>query len=550
MNTTTNFDLSSLHMLRFEFDIALSDAETHLSEFIDDESQAPLLLYSIETLAQVSAVLDLIELDGASDLALDLSHAFQNLYDSGNNNNHDLIFTISEGIMTLGRYIEFVLLKETLEPSLLLPIINELRGMLNKSAIDDDHFRKGNLSNITISSPEKNYKPLSQLAVQPDVPAQLTKAYRAGLTVALNKTSAELTGTEKNRLAAMRTSCEYLAKKLGSLFWQAAVASVTDLHAILPLTNAQKRTLIFLEQQFNNYLPANDSRFADLVSFACQRNNPIAQKIKQYFTARKPDAQHLKHMRRFLFGPNREVTDKVNQLIQNEIISIKDSVDNEARQGGANKSAFIQIAKSLRDLALRLHLLNLNDAAKGVIQQARDVAKWQTPTPQDFDQLLYALLMAENAVIFLAKTHTPGAVSLPINNTKISLHQLDTAYQMLIKESRNSLANAERGITAYLFDATRDSMHIANIPSMLKGVSGAVLFLNIPTGYTLLQRAADYLEKALNEEDFNFTDEKLGQFADVLMAVDYHLESLEQNKPAGQLPMTVGKRSLHHLLAA
>ena len=124
--SATNFDLPSLHLLRSEIDVALKDAEIHLSEFNDDSDQAPLLLDSLEVLSQLADVLKLISLQGGSDLAEAIALCLKKLYDAGDNNDSELIMDISEAIMTLDRYIEFVLLKETLEPTLLLPIINKL----------------------------------------------------------------------------------------------------------------------------------------------------------------------------------------------------------------------------------------------------------------------------------------------------------------------------------------------------------------------------------------------------------------------------------------
>ena len=54
--TATNFDPSSLHILRNEINAVLKDAEMHLREFYDDPDQAPLLLDSASNLSQLSAI--------------------------------------------------------------------------------------------------------------------------------------------------------------------------------------------------------------------------------------------------------------------------------------------------------------------------------------------------------------------------------------------------------------------------------------------------------------------------------------------------------------
>ena len=170
--TATNFDLPSLHLLRPEIAVTLHDAEMHLSEFNDDSSQAPLLLDSVDTLAQLAKVLRLIQLEEGYELANSLSAGLQKLYDERDQANrdkagNDMIMDVSEGIMTLARYIEFVLLKETIEPSLLLPIINQLHSDLNQPALQLSALTGHKNSSIAIANPEQNYQPLTSLGIDP-----------------------------------------------------------------------------------------------------------------------------------------------------------------------------------------------------------------------------------------------------------------------------------------------------------------------------------------------------------------------------------------------
>ena len=126
--SVTDFNLPSLHLLHDEIIVTLKDTEIHLSEFNDDNSQAPLLLDSITVLKQLSCIFELISLVGAEALNTAIVNGLQRLYDNGDNNDTSLIMDLSEAIMTLDRYIEFVLLTESVEPTLLLPVINKLNA--------------------------------------------------------------------------------------------------------------------------------------------------------------------------------------------------------------------------------------------------------------------------------------------------------------------------------------------------------------------------------------------------------------------------------------
>ena len=547
--TATNFDLPSLHLLRPEIAVTLHDAEMHLSEFNDDSSQAPLLLDSVDTLAQLAKVLRLIQLEEGYELANSLSAGLQKLYDERDRPNNDMMMDVSEGIMTLARYIEFVLLKETIEPSLLLPIINQLHSDLNQPGLQLSDLTANKNSSIVIANPEQNYQPLKSLGIDPK---KLVEAYRAGLSVALTAQSNQLSPKELEKLNAMQAACEMVSKRTDSLFWHAADAAVSDLAGVLPLSNLQKRALIFVEQQFNDYLPVNDSRFADLVQFASSRDSQLALQVQRKFSANTLDETQLKTMRRFLFGPDRDVTSTLNQLIQQEIDLIKSASDSYARQVNLNSSTdeIDSMAQRLHDLSSVFKTLNLNEVSAALTQQIGKVKTWTQPTPNDFDELLGTLMMAENAAINLAKSHTPGAVTLPVYNQTISLHQIETAHNTLVQESRTAIATIETALNDYLNDTDKDILHIKPVPDMMRAISGACLFLNLPRQSQLLKRGATVLQNLIEQQGRELSEYALAKIADIVMSADYYLESLETNKPAGNHAMYVGYRSLQHMLVA
>lgn len=540
--SATNFDLPSLHILLDEINVALKDAEIHLSEFHEDEDQVTLLLDSVTAINQLSNIFKLINFKGGDKLALAISQALKQLHDSGDSEATELIMDISEGIMMLDRYIEFVLLKEVLEPSLVAPIINKLRQHLGQDSLSIDELSKG--SSVSIANPHRHYQSLDQLGLDKQT---LVMAYRAGLGVLLTNSDGNLSDDNKAKVEAMGAACATIANASKTLFWQAAKAITAHLAEHLPLSNAQKRTLIYLEQQFLQYLPLEDRRFAEVIGLACQYDKKFASQAYQQYNATK-DIQEQAAMQRFLVGPNREITDTLNNIIQDEISIIKEKIDSFVRgDNNINAVSTIEISQQILQLGLSLQLLGLDKASKHLKQAAKEVAEWQTPTPNDFDTLLAHLMSAENAAIFLAKSHTPGAIKLPLHNQSISLHQLDTAYDVLVKESRTNLANIMGGIDGYLADSNKDILHLQNTPEMLEQVVGASDFLNIKDTAKLLNRLKRHIKIALDEQQ-SFNEKALADIADVIVAADYQLEAHEQNRPVSTQALLIGQHSLNRLL--
>ncbi len=544
----TNFDLPSLHLLHSEIIVTLKNAEIHLSDFNDSQMQAPLLLDSVEVLTQLSRIFELISLKGGQVLSLAIAQGLQQLYDSQDNSNTALIMDLSEAIMTLDRYVEFVLLTETVEPSLLLPIIHKLQAYGDEKPIDIDYFANFGSSSVIIANPEKNFQALDTLGLDSHL---LTQVYRSGLQVLLTNTEANVSPSDAKKLAAMSAACALIAAHSNRLFWQAAAAATADIESLLPLSLSQKHTLIYLEQQFNSYLPVMDIRFADLVSFACSRDNDEAKKLREQYANNQLDLSQREQMKRFLFGPNRAITDISNELIQEKINLIKEQVDSYARSNNVTATPIepADIAANMLQLRSTLSLLGLSDTAALLTSAANAVAKWHNPKPEDFDELLLALMAAENASIAMAKTHTPGAINLSLNNQQISLHQLDTAYDALVQESRSSIIKAEHAITNYITADDAQLSMLEEMPEMIRQVAGALRFLELPALANMFSQLASFIQSCLASQH-PLSEQTLSHIADVLMSVDYRLDGFESNRPVNKRSLDVGQHSLSQLLAA
>ena len=416
-------------------------------------------------------------------------------------------------------------------------------------ALDDLSDSKS--SSLAIANPEQNFQSLRDIPINGQDIGKLATAYRAGLSVALTAKQPPTNPEDLQKLAAMQAACTLIAQHTASLFWQAVAASVTDLAQTLPLNKVQKRALIFAEQQFHDYLPVNDARFADLVQFASLRDGDLAKAVQQKARGNTVSETQLADMRRFLLGPNCEVTDTLNSLIQQEIEAIKTASDTYTREQNLNapEQALNEMAERLDSLHLVFKMLNLPAASDALAAQRDAVKGWTQASPEDYDNLLASLMVAENASIELAKSHTPGASLMPLYNKDISLHQLDTAYSTLIKESRASIAAIETAFNDYLAAAESDITHLANVPALLRQVAGACQFLNLPQTAKMLKRGAEHSDAVLQRIGTT-SPERLARMADVIMAADYYLESLEAHKPASPHAVKVGQNSLRELMAA
>ena len=554
ITSSTNFDLPALHVLQNEIDAILKDAEIHLRDFYDDNNQAHLLMDSAQAFLQLAKVFDLIYFDGAALLANYLAKTYTKINQNSVNGeevDEALMIDVSEAIMLLDRYVEFVLLKETLEPALLLPIINKLREHLGQPTIDLQSLQQ-NSRCVVIHQPQDNFISLDNLDLDKKT---LIDTYRLGLCTLLSHQNTALNGKAREKIQGMADVCQTIAKKTDVLFWQAAAVFTKNITQEMPLNHVKQRILIYIEQQLCSYLPTEDRRFAKMVSFARHKDSDFDALSREKYTINQLDQARFAQMHGFLFGPDHQITTTLNSLIQEDLESIKQQIDSYVRAEGrdmADDLSTPNIAQNIVKLSKALSLLKMPEASNALIDTAKQVNNWQSPNLEELDASLDKLMIAENAAIYMAKSHTPGALRLPIHNHRISLHQLDAAYEALVREAKINLSSIATELNNYLASSEPNSNLLKDTPEMIRQISGAMAFLRLPIISKQLKRLADKLEFDLLEKLNDLEKPQIikiaESWADILVAADIQLENFTNNHPISKQAIIAGERGISHLL--
>ncbi len=544
-----HFDVASLHLVKPEIDLSLAQVESVLSVFVDDDQNTSGLADAAETMVQIHGILRLLNLFGASELSGAMAHSMKDIAAHPSNIREERLAAIGEGLMVLHRYLEFVLLRETLLPHLLLPITNTLNQMSGLPLLREGYFLAPHLNLAAITPTGATSATLSDPTQQPLIQL-LTRMYRQGLNAVL----AGRAQTDHYRLM-QRAGYEMARLAIGGaseLYWQAAKSALEQLELCRPLTASRQRVLTAIERQFAqaSAIPTLEG-LLDVLALGTCRDHATADALRQQFNLQTQIAtdQTSGDLARFLFGPNGEVIHTVNALIHGEISQIKHQIDGLVR-GEPLEEGAVSIRERMQILASSLDMLNLNDAATQLRQQIHAEGAWIKGDNQDsLNALMDTLMGAENAMTILDKSYTSGAVMLPLNNLMISLHQLDEARATLVSESRGTIGMAMRALLSYT-ENENDALHLANVPVMLESVSGAMLFLEAPRGSQILLRTAHYMQHRFTPDQAAASADELDRLADALVCIDYYLESIEINKPAGERPFSIGEGSLAVLQAA
>lgn len=543
-------NLASLNLVKAEVDATLAQVEAQVGSYVEERDNPALLASCVDGLDQVAGALRLVELSGAVELAAAMAQLMRQVQGHGAEAADASFAALGHGIMVLGRYLEYVQLKQAAWPQLLLPAINQVRAALGQGPLPEGQFLAlASLPDSPAMSPLELSPPQLTALVR-----RLRLMYQTGL-IAVLRDQAELP-----HFRMMGRACERAQQVCGprpqALLWWAAAAMVDAVQQGVGLNAGRKHLLGLLDRQLKA-LAQNDGNarpdkhlLADalyVVGLSAADGRVAA--VRQAFALDESCLvqEQMAAEYELMCGPGGSVIKTVADVLKDELAQIKDTLDIMSRGAKNDAESYQTMADALARTAQTLVMLGLLDASQAIRTQADEVRQWSgEPDQADLHALVDALLDVENAVATLVKRVTPGSTDSTVHNARISIHQLDEARALLVTESRSGLSLAKRAISSYL-ESNRDLMHLANVPSTVQSVAGGMAFLGLSRCAAVLRACSAYIEaRMLNaEQQPNMAD--METLADAVSGVDYFLESLEANKPVGEAILEIAEASMADL---
>lgn len=549
-DTAQHFDPIALHIVKDEIDASLNQVENALSAYIEDNSNTFGLNEAAQSMTQISGILQLLEIAGAIELSDAMSQLMSRIASRPEDTTDQILGAMSEGLVLLSRYLEFVLLRESLLPHFLLATINLIHTQLGLPLLREGHFLKPYLAIIQMPALSQDQQSIDINDIELK---RLSSLYRASLNHLLQKKANQLDYQAFKLIG-------HIARQIGNntpaaLYWRVVDSALNQLKDC-KLSDTRLRILVQVERHLSqlktnnqDFVPSLDD-MADILSLGACRDHAEADQLRQQLglTDYLMSDVQANILARYLFGPDSNTIHITSELFQQEISDIKNRVDS-LQHGDLLEGGFEAIANQLYQLAQGMRLLNLEEAGQLLRQQSHRVAAWQNISNlTHINELMDTLLFASNAIAVLDRSYMAQGSKLPFNNTRISLHQLQEANQVVIKECRDALMMSMRALTTYLEDG--DLLHMNNVPAMFESIAGALIFLNAPSGRDIMHKASAFIEKAFAPDTPAPTEKQIALLANVMMSIDHYLEGLELQKPVGIRPFDIGSASAAQLQAA
>lgn len=542
---------TSLTFLKEAIDATLNDAQASLEAFAAGREQDAGLDRCADAFHQLRGIAQMLELSAAVLMSEEMELAVQELK---RQTDRHLTQALGNAIVLLGRYFEYVQLKDRTLPEMLVGGINELRRAGGKSLIPESHFFSVDLSRPRQPAPAAGDR--TALAGQA---RRLRHIYQVGLLGLLRG---------ENRDASLKLMARAL-ERIDALcgdsgngrFWWVALAAVESLAADrMTLTPARKALLAQYERQLKKLVYDADSALKQeaplllikeslyLVSLG-GGTTPAAAQVREAFALKAVGGdQELQRELALMTGARGSVIRSVAGALKDEIERIKGFLDMAAQ--GVADTDYVAVAAGMKRIASTLEMVGKEHEANLLRDRAAAVADWPADTDVEgagFHALVDDLLSAENTVASLERSLAPADdVRREAGNDRISLYQLDEARMTVVGECRAGLALAKRSLAAYL-ENHWDIMHLSNLPGTFASVSGGLMFLELERACRVIAACRRYIEQRLIAGSEPPGQPAMETLADALTGIDYYLESMEERKPIGDGVLDVAENAIAEL---
>ena len=539
--TSIHFDPTALLIIKNEIDNSIKLVETAVNTLAEEQALPFGIDDALNQFEQCTQVLALIDMPHLSQITQYSAELMRKIMAQPQQIKTSDVVALSEGTTMLKRYIEFISLREVKVPQFLLDTLNRLEKTLGKPITKEGQTIQPLLDCIT---PNFNLPQAPSL----EKSQYIHQLYKLCLNKLIKQAETPLD------LQGIKLVGVYLAGMASNLpsqqYWQLVNVGLSHIEELL-ITEARLRTLIQVETNIGKFLAqqsayqSNLSDLADILSICISQEDDVSQHIREQLNIGDEllsDTQ-LQVLSRHLYGPDYETIHTISQLMTNEMAQIRNEIEYNHQNMSTQKTQELQL--KLNQLANVFKVLNLNEAAKELIQQAEKLSQSNTLTDvASVQQLMNSILASMNSIGILERNYTSSRLQLRVNNMHISLDRLDEAHKALLTETKTLIETLTQTLSLYVQDPAAHSLEA--LPEYLKELAGAAQFLGNSAQQTALLTAANFAQNRLNQ-NLALDAEQVNCILNVVAGLDLLVDNLKNKQPVLQSMFDVALSSSQQL---
>ena len=559
MKPSGTVEYNSLSWVKQQLDAVLNDAQTSLSEYIDNSENESLMQDCIEGLRLVYGTLQMVEIFGAAMLAEEMELTAKAIIENRVDNREDAYDVLMRAMLQLPDYLESLQSGNKDTPMVLLPLMNDMRTIRKESLLSENVLFFPDIDAVDVE--EKDIEAPNMVAGRLYGEAKrLRTHYQIGL-LDLLKNDKKRAGCQR-MLAVVASLEKASAEQSVRRFWSVIAALLEGVFEEGIDDNVSVKMLLGgVDRQIKHLIDVGEDDFAAQYSQDLLKNilyyighstsaGDRITRIKEIYNLDELLAASAEDTEAGMGGLNAELFATVSQGIKEDMTQVKDALEIFIHSSEKNVAGLQPLLEQLVKIGDTYGMLGLGDARMKVLEQKDSIQAIVEGSAEVSEDAVFAiageLLVAEADLDNYVAQRTGVQDFVADEDRVVPTAEYREVLSTVIKQGLQNFTDAKEAILSFT-SGIGSTDQLESVLNLLEEVRGVSMMLPMAQVEDMLVSLKDYVRVALLENGHQPDEEEQDKVADVVTAIEYFFEAMAEGRPGVEAGLRTGEEALKTL---
>ena len=556
-------EYNSLSWVKKQLDAVLSDAQSCLSEYIENNDDTAPLEQCIDHLRLVYGTLQMVEIYGAAMLAEEMESTARALLEDKIEKPDDAYDVLMRAMLQLPDYLEGLQSGNKDTPIVLMPLMNDMRAARNEKLLSESVLFLPDVDSVEIDSPDMDVAAIEQGGLAEEA-KRLRTHYQLGLLDVL-RNKKELAGLK--RMMAVVSSLERVSANVAIRRFWIVIASLLEGLIDEGVDNgiSVKMLLGSIDRQIKLLIEVGEDDFAGKFSQEILKNvlyyvgqsTSSGKRVSKVKDAYKlddllPGESDIRGIGASMGGFNAELFDTVSKGIREDLTTVKDVLEIFMHSSDKDVKQIEPLREQLERIADTYGMLGLGAVRQRILNQRVEIDNIingkSEATEQRVLEVAGELLGAEAELDnYIAEKSGLVDSDIGVEDRIVPASEYRKVLNAVVVQALYNFTEAKDAILSYAA-GIGDQEQLEVILQKLEEVRGASMMLPMDRIEKLISNLMSYVSIALRGHHRKPEAEEQDTLADVVTSVEYYLEAVSEGRPGVDIGLQAGEQAAGKLL--
>ncbi len=556
-------DPKTLIWVKEEIEKTLEESQSSLETYLEQPDDVARMEVIADSIHKIRGAVDMLEIFGAVLLAQEMEAVADALIADKIKLKDEAMDALMRGMLQLPAYLNQLYHGNKDIPLVLLPLLNDMRAVQDKALLTESAFFSPSLSALKPAEVDNDDKPATWDIRT--IAKKLRPVYLSGL---LGFFRDEKVKKSLRKLATVIMNLEQAStqKKTEQIWWVSAglIHALYDKGlepsvAIKLLLGKVDREIKRLTDEGEGVLNSEPPHeLMKNMLYYIGRSTSASTRVRELklafnLSASLPDTQAITEARDELIGFNANIMENIAKQLNEELLTIKDTLDINVNLSGGKASQLEPVVERLRSVADALGMMGLSNLRKLIRKQEAFISDLiqqdKVLSNEDVIQIARILLYIESSLYDL-NVHEEASEIIDDKDLNELSSLPEAEYRQVVnttaQEALEELNRVKDAISEFSFNASNPDL-MADVPRQMGLIKGAVKMLSHPRVVGVIEAISEYVEQEILGNKVVPDGPSFDFLANAITGVEYYLEGILQKSVTSDYAIEVAEYSLANL---